>query len=329
MRVPVRVPAAALFCSLGLLCAIGAAAEEPEYRIGLLSPAPLPPDGSPMGKALIDTLAAHGEVLGKNLAFEKRSAEGQVERLPALAQDLVARKVDAILTISYPAALAASRATSTIPIVVLFSGDPVANGMVKSLARPGGDITGISEVAEELSAKRLEVLKDAVPSLTRVAMLWNADDLGMSLREKAAAAAAVKLGVSVESLGVRAPNDFDAAFAEMDKNPPGAILMVTDVLTNLNRKRVFDYAAAHKLPAIFEYDEFVKEGGLMSYGPDRPAMVRDAAALLDHIIKGTKPADLPLEEPTRFVFAVNLKTAKAMGLTLPESVLVRADEVIE
>jgi putative tryptophan/tyrosine transport system substrate-binding protein len=320
------------FCAvLGVTIAAVAAASaaEPQYRIGILSPLPFPPYASPLGQALITTLAAQGDVLGKNLTFERRAADGHPDQLPALANELVAAKVDAILAFSYPSALAAAHATSTIPIVVLQAGDPVRTGMVKSLARPGGNITGVSEVAEELSAKRLEVLKDAVPNLKSVAMLWNADDLGMSLREKSADTAARKLDLKVESLGVRAPDDFNAAFATMDKDPPGAILMVTDALTNLNRKRVYDYAGTHKLPAIFEYDAFVKEGGLMSYGPDQPDMMKSAALLLDHVLKGAKPADLPLEQPTRFVFAVNLKTAKAIGLEFPQSVVIRADEVIE
>jgi putative ABC transport system substrate-binding protein len=315
--------------ALALAVATGAKAQSPVYRVGLLSPSPLWTDSSPMGQALIQTLADHGEVLGKNLAFEKRSAEFHLERVPELAQELVATKVDAIVTSSYPAAIAASHATTTIPIVVLFSGDPVENGMAKSLAHPGGNITGISEVASELSAKRLEVLKEVVPNLKRVAMLWNADDLGMTLREKSADAAAEKLGVTVESLGVRAPDDFEEAFATMSKDPPSAILMVTDALTNLNRKRAYDYADAHKLPAIFEYDAYVKEGGLMSYGPDQADMMKSAALLLDKVLKGVKPADLPLELPTRFVFALNLKTAKAIGLDVPQVVTIRADEVIE
>jgi putative tryptophan/tyrosine transport system substrate-binding protein len=314
---------------LGMHAGASADAQGPVFRVGLLSPLAALPDSNPIVQAIIKRLGEHGEVLGKNLVFERRGADGQLDKLPALAGELVSAKVDAIMTFSYPAALAATRATSTVPIVIMQAGDPIRTGMVKSLAHPGGNVTGVSEVAEELSAKRLEVLKDALPNLKRVAMLWNADDLGMSLREKAADAAARQLGVSVESLGVRAPDDFNEAFATMDKDPPGAILMVSDALTTLNRKRVYDYAAEHRIPAIYEYDIYVKEGGLMSYGPDLPDMAATDADLLDRILKGAKPADLPLEQPTRFVFALNLKTAKALGLDLPQSVVIRADEVIE
>ena len=228
----------------------------------------------------------------------------------------------------YPAALAAKQHTK-LPVVAVQAGDPVADGLVASFARPGGHVTGISEIAAELSAKRLALLKEAVPNVHRVAMLWNADDLGMSLRYKAAEAQARSLGLEVESLGVRAPDDFDAAFAAMMRHPPDAILMVSDVLTTLNRKRVIDFAAQHKLPAIYEYDFLVREGGLMSYGPDVREMYDRAAGLAARILKGADPAQLPLEEPSRFVLAINLGTAKAIGLTMPPSLLARADDVIE
>jgi putative ABC transport system substrate-binding protein len=209
------------------------------------------------------------------------------------------------------------------------AGDPVADGLVASFARPGGHLTGLSEVAVELSAKRLALLKEAVPGVHRVAMLWNAEDLGMSLRYKAAEAQARSLGIDVESLGVRAPNDFETAFAAMMHRPPDAILMVSDVLTTLNRKRVIDFAASHKLPAIYEYDFLVREGGLMSYGPDVSEMYDRAAGLAVRILKGADPAQLPLEEPSRFVLAINLGTAKAVGLTIPPSLLARADDIME
>jgi putative ABC transport system substrate-binding protein len=214
-------------------------------------------------------------------------------------------------------------------MVAVQAGDPVADGLVASFARPGGHVTGISEIAAELSAKRLALLQEAVPNVHRVAMLWNADDLGMSLRYKAAETQARSLGLEVESLGVRAPDDFDAAFSAMTRHPPDAILMVSDVLTTLNRKRVIDFAAQHKLPAIYEYDFLVREGGLMSYGPDVREMYDRAAGLAARILKGADPAQLPLEEPSRFVLAINLGTAKAIGLTLPPSLLARADDVIE
>jgi putative ABC transport system substrate-binding protein len=317
------------FAAAVLSLAIGSHAGAQQYKIGMISGNEAPADASPIGSALIHGLTQHGDELGKNLSFERRGAQGHMERLPGLVEEPLASKVDAIFATGYPAALAAAKATSTVPIVVFQAGDPVSTGMVQSFAHPGGNITGLSEIAAELSGKRLQVLKEAVPGIKRVAMLWNADDLGMSLREKAAESGAQQLGITVQSLGVRAPDDFDQAFAGMTQQPPDGILMVSDALTTLNRKRIFEYAAAHRIPAIYEYDNLVRDGGLMSYGPDQEEMAERAAALLDRILKGAKPADLPLEQPTRFRFAINLKTAQAIGFTFPQSIVVRADEVIE
>jgi len=233
-----------------------------------------------------------------------------------------------IVTLGYPAALAAKHHTQ-LPVVVVRAGDPVQDGLVTSFAHPGGHVTGLSEIAAELSVKRLSLLQLAVTNLHRVAMLWNADDLGMSLRYKAAEAEAQSRGLMVESLGVRVPNDFDDAFTAMVKKPPDAILMVTDALTTLNRKRVIDFAAEHKLPAMYEYDFLVSDGGLMSYGPDLMEMFDRAAELAFRILMGADPADLPLETPNRFVLAINLNTAKAIGLTIPPLLLARANTVIE
>ncbi len=315
----------------GLAIAAGGAAGQPSprtYRVGLLSVGADLTDQTPFGAGLIRGFARQGFVLGKNLAFERRAAHGQLDRLPQLVDELVASNVALIVTMGYPAALAAKQHTS-LPVVVVQAGDPVEDGLVASFAKPGGHVTGISEIAAELSAKRLALLKEAVPAIHRVAMLWNADDLGMSLRYKAAEAQARASGIEVESLGVRAPDDFATAFAAMVRRPPDAILMVSDVLTTLNRKKVFDFAAAHKLPAIYEYDFLVRDGGLMSYGPDVSEMYDSAAGLAARILKGADPAQLPLEEPSRFVLAINLGTAKAIGLAIPPSLLARADDVIE
>jgi putative tryptophan/tyrosine transport system substrate-binding protein len=187
----------------------------------------------------------------------------------------------------------------------------------------------VTEVSTDLAAKRLQLLKETVPTIQRVAVLWNADDLGMTLRYRAAEAAGQTLGVAITPLGVRAPDDFAGAFSAMTRAPPDAILMVTDVLTRLNRQRVYEYAAAHRLPAIYEDDSFARDGGLMAYGPDRDEVLERVAGLVDRILQGASPAALPLEEPTRFRFAINLKTADALGLAIPESILARADEVIE
>ena len=233
-----------------------------------------------------------------------------------------------IITFGYPAALVAKQ-KGAFPTVASGAGDPVSTGLVDGLARPGGNITGISDVSAELTPKRMELLKQMAPTLKRVAMLWNAADLGMTMRYRASEIGANALGISVQPLGVREPDDFEQAFSAMDREKPDAILMVTDSLTVLNRKRVFEYAAAHRLPAIYEFDFLVHDGGLMSYGPDFDENFARVAALVDRILKGTKPADLPFEQPTRFKLAINVKTAKALGLEVPTALLATADEVID
>jgi putative tryptophan/tyrosine transport system substrate-binding protein len=299
-----------------------------EYRVGLLSTGGEATDQSSFSTDLIRDFARRGLVQGDNLAVERRAARGLIERLPQLVGELAASRVGVIVTLGYPAALAAKKHTS-LPVVVVRAGDPVADGLVANFVQPGGHVTGLSEVAAELSTKRLALLKEAVPNVHRVAMLWNADDLGMSLRYKAAEVEARRLGLEVQSYGVRGPDDFDTTFAAMMRRPPDAILMVTDTLTTLNRKRVIDFAAQHKLAAIYEYDFLVRDGGLMSYGPDLDEMFDRAAGLAVRILNGANPADLPLEAPRRFVLALNLETAKKIGLTIPPSLLARANDVIE
>ena len=297
------------------------------YRVGLVGAGA--PDVGLLGPPMVNAFAKRGYVADQNILFERRAGQGKVDRLPEFIDQLVASHADVIITSGYPAALAAKQRAGETAIVVTFSGDPVATGLVASLAHPGGNITGVSEVATELSAKRLALLKEAVPSARDVAVLWNADDFGMSLRYQAAEVEAKRLNMRIMPLGVHAPDDFDTAFSEMTKTPPDGILMVTDILTNLNRGRVMQYADEHRLPAIYEYARFAHDGGLMSYGPDESAILDRAAGLADRILKGAKPGDLPLELPTRFQFAINLKTAKAIGLTIPEAILLRADDVIE
>jgi len=273
-------------------------------------------------------LAERGYTLGRNLAYDARSSGGDNSKLPEVLQDFKASGVDAIVTIGYPATLAAKNAG--IPTVAAAGvGDPVATGLVKSLALPGGTVTGISDNATALSTKRLSLLKELLPNLRRVAMLWNADDLAMSLRYEASAAAARSISVTVQPLGVREPDDFGRAFETMDREPPDAILMMSDMLAVLNRKRVLDYAAAKRVPAIYESEPYVRNGGLMSYGGDRKELFQRAAALVDRIFKGAKPAELPFEQPTRYVFAINIGVAKAMGIEIPPNLLALADEVIE
>jgi putative tryptophan/tyrosine transport system substrate-binding protein len=299
------------------------------YRIALVGPGGPLAESAPFAKLLIGGLAQLGYTPGQNLAFEApRGAAVQVDQLPHLMQELKASKVDVIVVFGYPTAVAA-KAAGIPTVVALGVGDPVATGLVVNLARPEGNITGISDVATTLSTKRLGLLKEVLPKLHRVAMLWNKDDLGMSLRYDASAKAAEAIGVAVQAVGVREPDDFNEAFAVMDREPPDAVLMVSDSLTVLNRKRVFEYAAAHRLPAIYEYDPLVREGGLMSYGPDLRESFERAAAMVDRLFKGANPSDLPFEQPTRYLFVINLKTAKSIGLEIPSTVLALADEVIE
>jgi putative ABC transport system substrate-binding protein len=277
------------------------------YRLGLLSAAAPIADNSPFGTPFVRGLAQHGYTQGQNLMLERRGAEGRIDRLPRLVEGLAASKVDAIVTISYPAALAAKQGTS-IPIVAFGTGDPVGTGLIKSLARPGGNLTGISDLAADLAPKRMELLKQIAPELRRVAILWNAADLAMTLRYRATEAGAQAVGVTVQPLGVREPDDFDHAFAAMKREMPDAILMVADRLTGLNRKRVFEFAAAYRLPAMYEFDTYVRDGGLMSYGPDLNESLARVAL---------------------FRFVLNLKTAKSLGLTVPLTLQASADEVIE
>lgn len=296
-------------------------------KIALMAPSP--PILAELGKTIGAELEKRGFVADRDFAFDVLSAAGDVNRLPALAQQAVKDGAAVIVTSSYPAARSAKAATSTIPIVVFQAGEPEETGLVTSLSHPGGNLTGLSDMSAELSAKRLQLLKEAVPNLKRVAILYNADDAGMVTRYKAASAVAPKLGVTLESFGVREPDDFGTSFDKMAADPPDGILMVTDVLTILNRKRVIDFAAAHKIPAIYELALFAKDGGLMSYGPNQSEMLSGVADLVARILKGAKPGDLPFEQPTLFEFAINRKTADAMGLKLPPELLAGADDVIE
>ncbi len=298
------------------------------YHLGTLNPvAPISPD-TPNGKILLKALAERGYVLGQNLTIEAYGAMGDAGKLPGMAQQLKAHKADVVVIAGYPTAVAAK--SLDLPIVAAFGlGDPVETGLIQSQTHPGGNITGISDVAALLTTKRLSLLKELSPNMKKVAMVWNKDDLGMSLRYEASAKGARAIGVEVEAVGVRAPDDFNEAFTVMSGDRPDAILMVADALTNLNRKRVFEFAAERKIPAIYEYDFLTRDGGLMSYGPDLTESFERAAAMVDRIFKGASPADLPFEQPTRYLFVLNLKTAKAAGFEVPPTLLAIADEVIE
>jgi len=296
------------------------------WRLGILQPG-APPE--PLVEAIRQRLRELGYIEGRNILLEYRWAQGKLDRLTDLATELVGSKVDVITTLSTPAALAARNATTTIPIVFTAVGDPVGAGVVPSLARPGGNATGSSLLATELSAKRLEVLREIVPGISRVAMLWNDTNPGMVLRAHEAQDAATKLGVVVRSIGVHDLIDFEAAFAAIERGRADALLTLVDPFTREHRKRIVDFAAQRRLPAIYEAREFVESGGLVSYGPSLVAIQRRAAEYVDKIFKGAKPADLPVEQPAKFELLINMKAANALNLTIPPSIILRADEVIE
>jgi putative tryptophan/tyrosine transport system substrate-binding protein len=298
------------------------------WRIAFLTAGPRPPDGL-LPMALRQGFAELGYTEGRNVVYEGRWAEGKFARLPDFAAELVRLPVDAIVVLGYPPTAAAKAATSTIPIVMAGSGDPISTGLVASLARPGGNVTGTSARETELSAKRMELLKEAVPKAARIAVLWNANDRAMTLRYGEINRAARVLHLTVQPLGVGEPDDFDTAFSAMTRERPDALFMVADALTTLNRKRVIEFAAAHRIPAMYEQASVVQDGGLMSYGPNVDDRFRRAAYYVDRIFKGAKPAELPVEQASKFEMAINLKTAKTLGITIPQSVLLRADKVIE
>ena len=298
------------------------------FSLGTLTAGAPLDEKSPLGGFLLKALEQRGYVVGKNLTFEARATAGQVNKLGETIRAMKADQVDVMVITGFPTALACK--VENVPTVVaLGAGDPVATHLVESLSRPGGNLTGISDDATALSTKRLALIKQAVPNLQRIAMLWNRDDLGMSMRYEASATAARSIGTTVQPLGVREPDDFNGVFEAMDRDPPNAILMVADSLTVLNRKRIYDYAGAHHIPALYEYDFLVRDGGLMSYGPDLKESFERAAELTALIFKGARPGDLPFEEPTRYPLVINLKTAKATGIDLPPDFIALADEVIE
>jgi len=262
-------------------------------------------------------------------AFERRFSQGQAERFPELAAELVQLRVDLILVHTTPAAIAAKHATQTIPIVFPTAIDPVGAGLVASLARPGGNLTGLSSLAPELSGKRLELLKEVVPGMTRVTVLWNAANPANAAAWHETQAAAGALGLLLHAQDVRSPQDLEDAFARTAQAHPDALLVLQDSLITMHRQHVVEFTTQQHLPSVFGTREWVVTGGLMSYGPSFPDLNRRAATYVDKILKGTKPADLPVEQPTKFELVINLKTATTLGLTIPPSVLFQADEVIK
>jgi putative ABC transport system substrate-binding protein len=327
-----RFLAAAVVLALAILTAPpSAGAQQPTkvFRIGLLIPASSKATPAPFIKALLQRLEELGYAEGRNLVIERRFSEERPERFPELAIELARLQPDLIVAVSTPAALAAKQATSSIPVVMVYVGDPVGTGLVPGLARPGANLTGVSDMATDLSAKRLELLREAVNRLSRVGVLWNSADSGMVLRAKEIQRAGQVLGVTVEPWSVRHPGEFDTAFATIGAKPPDALFVVAEILTVTYRKRVLDFAAARRPPAMYEFGLFARDGGFMAYGPDLFDSFRSGADYADKVLKGAKPADLPVEQPSRVTLTVNLKNAKLMGLTIPQSVLIRADEIIQ
>jgi len=273
-------------------------------------------------------IRALGYVDGKNIVIEYRYAGDKLERLPALADELVRLKVDVILATATPVALAAKNATTTIPIIFLNVPDPVEAGLVDTLARPGGNITGVTTIAAVLAGKRLELLKETVPKLSRVAVLWDPQDPGSALQWKESQLPARDLSLQIHSLRVSSAEQYEEAFKEAVKARNTAIAVAGSPLAFSNQKRIADLAVKNRLPAIASRSDFATSGGLMSYGGDRTEPYRRVASMVDKILKGRKPAELPVEQPTKFEFIINLKTAKQIGLTIPPNVLARADRVI-
>jgi len=313
-----------------LALSLPAEAQQPKSvpRIGYLSVLS-PSSDSARIEAFRQGLRELGYVEGQSVALEYRFAQGKAERLPAMAVELVRLKVDVIVTESTAAAVAAKQATQTIPIVMALGGDPVKAGLVAGLAQPGGNVTGLTLQAPELSGKRLQVLKDTVPKTDLVAVIYNAANphAGDNLGETRAAARS--LGLRIHPFEVRDPGDLDAAFKAVSDARPSALITLADGMLLGNRTRIVEFAARSRLPGVFPEREFVEVGGLMSYGPSLAANFRRAAAYVDKILKGAKPADLPIEQPRQIELVINFKTARALGLTIPPGVRARADEVIQ
>ena len=322
---------ALLFTAASLAAALAAAAPQPgkSYRIGYLAPGATSSLPAAL-EAFRHELRDRGYVEGQNLAIEYRWAGGQDDRLQALAEELAGLKADVIVVEGHtPAIQAAKRATSSIPIVMGVSGDPVGSGLVASLARPGGNVTGTTILTPELAGKRLELLKEALPRLSRLAVLWNASNPVKALDWQQTQKAARELGLKLQSLEVRGPRDFERVFAQASKDRADALLTFPDGLINFAKGRIVAFAAGARLPAMYPHRDFVDAGGLMTYAPSYTDLFRRAAVQVDRILNGAKPADLPVEQPTKFELIVNLRTARTLGLTIPQSLLARADQLVE
>jgi putative ABC transport system substrate-binding protein len=298
----------------------------PVHRIGYLLGTTR--EQEPLLEVFLEAMRALGYVEGQNLVIEYHAAAGQYERLPALAAELVRLQVDVLLAVNTPGALAAKQATTTIPIVMLGVGDPVGSGLVASLARPGGNVTGVASLQTDLVGKQLEFLKEVLPTVSHVAVLWNPANPAHARHVRAADVAAQALGVQLHLLEARGPDAFDSAFAAMTRAHAGALLVLGDPLVFEHRRRLAELAVTSRLPTMHNIRPFVEAGGLMAYGPSPLDLRRRAAVYVDKILKGAKPADLPIEQPTTYELIINLKTAQVLGLTIPPSVLFQATEVL-
>jgi ABC-type uncharacterized transport system substrate-binding protein len=298
-------------------------------RVGWLSDGIRVGAGSHLHEAFLHGLRDLGYVEGQNLVVERRDAEGQLDRLPELAAQLVARKVEVIVTWGVPGTRAAQQATSTIPIVMAEAGDPVGTGLVASLAQPGGNVTGLSVMAPNITGKQLQLLKEAAPTISRVAVLYNPTFPASVLLMREAQAAGLALGLTILPMEVHTADELEAQFALMTSVHADALLTSGDPFTSMHQSRILDFAAKHQLPASYAWREWVEAGGLMSYRPSLPDLFRRAATYVHKILQGAKPAELPVEQPMKFEFVLNLKTAQSLGLTLPPHLLVFADEVIQ
>ncbi len=299
------------------------------YRIGLLDYSAPDPARQAWWVAFRQQMRQLGYVEGQNVSFEPRWAQGDDDRLPKLAAELVGLKVDLIVTGGTNAAIAAKRATSTIPIVTATGADPVAVGVAASLGQPGSNLTGMTTISSDLAGKRLEILRIVAPRASRIAILWDERNPGSRLAVDGTEAAAKTAGLTIHSVPVRSPARLEAAFATVVRDRAGALIIVQGPMFFSHRKRLAELAVKHRLPTVIGSREYVEAGGLAGYGTDEPDLFRRAATFVDKILKGAKPADLPMEQPTKFELVINLKTAKALGLTIPPSLLQRADRVIE
>ncbi|MDP2602328.1 MAG: ABC transporter substrate-binding protein [Deltaproteobacteria bacterium] len=312
------------------LCGAVVAEAQPQakvFKIGYLAARPRAAGAG--HESLGRDLAALGHVPGKNMAFEFRTADNKLDRLPALAAELVGLSVDAIVTPAMAAAVAAKNATKTIPIVFFGVNDPVAAGLIDSLARPGGNVTGFTDIGAELAGKRLELLKETVPKLSRVAVLRDPQNQSAAQQWKESLLPARELGLQLHSMEVNSADKFESAFKEAIKARSTALTVTQSAFNNTYQKQIAELAAKHRLPAIYGRADFVDSGGLMSYGADQVEPYKRAAWMIDKIIKGTKPADIPVERPMRFELVLNFKTAKALGLTIPPIVLMRVTRVVK